>query len=324
MRQLGNKVCVLFTSAILALIVVTASVHIVNAGPQDSGTATEPAASEEQPAGDEASSDQPVDMPQNVEMGSMSAPINPDSFLTAPNDSAEVASQIAEMIRKENAKLVNRVKRSGLGQLYIKGGMFMHALLICSIVGLVLSFERLWTLSRAHTNTKKLMQDLVKALREEGSEAALAVCQRTRGPIAAVLHSGLLRAHRGPEAVEKAIATSGAIEMSFLERGLTALATISNVAPLLGFLGTVSGMISAFAAIAAAEQVSAKLVAKGIQEALITTAAGLVIAVPITLFYSYFVTRIDRFVIEMEEASAEVVDELLDMEHKARQQQARA
>jgi biopolymer transport protein ExbB len=153
-------------------------------------------------------------------------------------------------------------------------------------------------------------------LPDERSEAALPVCQRTRGPIAAVLHSGLLRAHRGPEAVEKAIATSGAIEMAFLERGLTALATLSNVAPLLGFLGTVSGMISAFAAIAAAEQVSAKLVAKGIEEALITTAAGLVIAVPITLFYSYFVTRIDRFVIEMEEASAEVVDELLDMEHK--------
>jgi len=285
--------------------------------PQDEETAAPPAEETAAPAADE-----PVDMPKNVDMTSMSAPIDPDSFLTAPNDSVEVATAVAEMIRKENAKIQNRIKNSGLGQLYIKGGMFMHPLLLCSIIGLVLIFERLWTLSRAHTNTKKLMTDVVKALRDEGAEAALAVCQRTRGPIAAVLHSGLLRIHRGPEAVEKAIATSGAIEMSFLERGLTALATLSNVAPLLGFLGTVSGMISAFAAIAAAEQVSAKLVAKGIEEALITTAAGLVIAVPITLFYSYFVTRIDRFVIEMEEASAEVVDELLDIEYKKREARA--
>jgi biopolymer transport protein ExbB len=116
--------------------------------------------------------------------------------------------------------------------------------------------------------------------------------------------------------VEKAIETSGAIEMSFLERGLVALATIANVAPLLGFLGTVSGMISAFAAIAAAEQVSAKLVAKGIQEALITTATGLIIAVPVTIAHSFFVSQIDRFIIEMEEASAELVDELLELEHQ--------
>jgi biopolymer transport protein ExbB len=313
MRELGNKVCLLFVSMVVVVALAGAFSGSVVAAPQDDATTTEQPATN--PAAD-AASDEPVDMPESVDMSSMSSPIDPDSFLTAPNDSVEVATAIAEMIRKEEAKIQNRIKNSGLGQLYQKGGAFMHALLICSIVGLVLSIERLWTLSRAHTNTKRLMMDLVRALREEGSEAALAVCQRTRGPIAAVLHSGLLRAHRGPEAVEKAIATSGAIEMAFLERGLTALATLSNVAPLLGFLGTVSGMISAFAAIAAAEQVSAKLVAKGIEEALITTAAGLVIAVPITLFYSYFVTRIDRFVIEMEEASAEVVDELLDMEHK--------
>jgi biopolymer transport protein ExbB len=101
-----------------------------------------------------------------------------------------------------------------------------------------------------------------------------------------------------------------------LERGLLALASVSNVAPLLGFLGTVTGMIAAFAAIAAAEQVSAKLVAKGIEEALITTAAGLMIAVPVSAFYSYFVLQIDRFVLEMEEASAELVDEMMDLEHR--------
>jgi len=103
--------------------------------------------------------------------------------------------------------------------------------------------------------------------------------------------------------------------MSFLERGLVALATVANVAPLIGFLGTVSGMISAFAAIASAEQVSAKLVARGIQEALITTATGLIIAVPVTIAHSFFVASIDRFIIEMEEASAELVDELLDIDY---------
>jgi biopolymer transport protein ExbB len=248
------------------------------------------------------------------------APAMMDSFMTAPNDSSEIAAGIAELIRKERSGFINRVKRSGIGQNYIKGGFFMHFLLTCSIIALVFIIERAWTLSRARVNVKSLMMRVVKALREEGPEAALQVCQRTRGPIAAILHSGLLRAARGPEAVEKAIETSGTIEMSFLERGLVALATIANVAPLLGFLGTVSGMISAFAAIAAAEQVSAKLVAKGIQEALITTATGLIIAVPVTIAHSFFVSQIDRFIIEMEEASAELVDELLDIEYQKKAQ----
>jgi biopolymer transport protein ExbB len=237
-------------------------------------------------------------------------------FADAPNDSAEVAAGIEALIQKERSGIINRIKRSGIGQNYIKGAFFMHFLLACSIIALVFIIERAWTLSRARTNVKALMMRVVKGLRESGPEAALEVCQRTRGPIAAILHSGLLRAQRGPDAVEKAIETSGTIEMSFLERGLVALATIANVAPLLGFLGTVSGMISAFAAIAAAEQVSAKLVAKGIQEALITTATGLIIAVPVTIAHSYFVAQIDRFIIEMEEASAELVDELLEIEYQ--------
>ncbi len=255
-----------------------------------------------------------------VAMAQDGAARNDTAYASAPSDSFRAGDSgdapAATDTGGGGMGLGARLRSSGLGQLYIKGGVFMHPLLLCALIGLVLSIERAWTLSRARSNTKKLMIDVVRALREEGPDAALAVCQRTRGPIAAVLHSGLLRAHRGAEAVEKAISTSGAIEMAFLERGLTLLASVSNVAPLLGFLGTVSGMISAFAAIAAAEQVSAKLVAKGIEEALITTAAGLMIAVPVTVFYSFFVMSIDRFIIEMEEASTELVDELLDIEHK--------
>ena len=165
MRELGNKVCVLFMSILVVMVISGAFIGTAGAFPQDDATKTPAPAAE--PAA-EAASDTPVDMPKNVDMASMAAPIDPDSFLTAPNDSSEVAAAIAEMIRKEQAKLQNRIKNSGLGQLYIKGGMFMYPLLACSIIGLVLIFERLWTLSRAHTNNKKLMMDVVKALRDEG------------------------------------------------------------------------------------------------------------------------------------------------------------
>lgn len=239
-----------------------------------------------------------------------------DSLAMAPNDSTELAAEIKAIIKKEQSGFVNRLKRSGVGQNYIKGGNFMHPLLIASIIGLVFIIERLWTLSRARTNVKGLMMRIIRALREGGVESALHECEKTRGPIAAILHSGLMRASRGPDAVEKAISTAGTIEMSFLERGLITIATVGNVAPLLGFLGTVSGMISAFAAIAAAEQVSAKLVARGIQEALITTATGLMIAIPMNVMHNFFVSQIDRFIIEMEEASAELIDELLELEHQ--------
>lgn len=240
-----------------------------------------------------------------------------DSLAMAPNDSIQVAEAIQEMIRKEQSGFINRAKRSGIGQNYLKGGFFMHFLLLSSIIGLVFIIERLWTLSRARTNVRRLMTRVVRALRENGVQGALEECEKTRGPIAAILHSGLLRANYGPSAVEKAIETSGMIEMSFLERGLVAIATVGNVAPLLGFLGTVSGMISAFAAIAQAEQVSAKLVAKGIQEALITTATGLIIAIPMNIMHNYFVAQIDRFITEMEEASAELVNELVEIEARA-------
>jgi biopolymer transport protein ExbB len=156
----------------------------------------------------------------------------------------------------------------------------------------------------------KLMGQVVGAIKSDGVQGGIEVCQRTRGPVAAVLHAGLMRANQGPEAVEKAIEAAGTVEMSFLQKGLVALATLVNVAPLLGFLGTVSGMIHAFEAIAAAEQVSAKLVATGISEALITTQAGLCIAIPLQSAMNYFISRIDRFVLEMEEASIEVVDTL--------------
>jgi biopolymer transport protein ExbB len=203
--------------------------------------------------------------------------------------------------------------QSGAGQLFIKGGNFMPFLLISAIIMVAVLIERFATLAKARTNTRRLIGTVITTLRTDGVGAAAQVCERTRGPIAAILHAGLLRADRGPEAVEKAIETSGTIEMSFLERGLVALSTVANVAPLLGFLGTVSGMINAFEAIANADQVNAKLVASGISEALITTATGLVIAIPASIGYSFFLSVIDRYIIEMEETSAELVEELTQL-----------
>lgn len=199
---------------------------------------------------------------------------------------------------------------SGFIEFFNKGGIFMWPLLACSIIGLAAIIERAITLQRASTNTKKFIARVIQELRTNGVRAAIELCQSTRGPIAAIVHSGLVKADQGPEAVEKAIEAAGGIEVSFLQRGLMIMATVANVAPLLGFLGTVSGMINAFEAIAAAEQVSAKLVASGISEALITTLAGLVIAIPVQIAHNYFLSRIDRFIIEMEESSIDLVNEL--------------
>jgi biopolymer transport protein ExbB len=208
------------------------------------------------------------------------------------------------------APLSGSSQQSELIDLYWTGGVFMHPILACSIVGLGIIIERLTFFAKARTDTGRLMNELIRVLQESGIEGAERFLHGRRGPIAAVLHTGLARARKGPEAVEKAITTAASVETAQLERGLIWLATVANIAPLLGFLGTVSGMIHAFEAIAAAEEVSAKLVATGIYEALITTAAGLIVAIPVQTAHNYFVSRIDKFVIDMEESGAELIDAL--------------
>ncbi len=202
------------------------------------------------------------------------------------------------------------IGQTGLGKKFVQGGDFMFGILFVAIVGLVFGIERLWTLYRARVNTRRLIGTIITTMRNDGIQAAAEECQKVRGPIAAILYSGLQKADKGRDAVEKAIATAGTIEMSFLERGLIWISSVTTIAPLLGFLGTVSGMISAFDAIAQSDQVNAKVVATGISEALITTASGLIVAIPATILYNYFVSSIDRFVIEMEETSAELIEEL--------------
>lgn len=242
-------------------------------------------------------------------MGDTLGGMEEDSLWAAELEEAEAPIEQAPTF-------LDKVKNSGLVTLFAQGGRFMWALLACSIVAVAVIIERAITLQRARTDVARLMSRIIGSLNNEGVDGAVKVCEGTRGPIAAIIHAGLMRHHLGTAAVEKAIESSGTIEMSFLERGLIILASIANIAPMLGFLGTVSGMISAFNAIAAAEQVNAKLVASGISEALITTATGLLIAIPVQAFHNYFVSRIDGFIIEMEESTAELVDVMVDLEQK--------
>ena len=227
---------------------------------------------------------------------------------------ADSLSEIPPVVVKVEG-LMGFVDRSPIGQtgaggLFVKGGTFMWWLLMVALTGFVFIIERAWTLSRARVNTRRLIGTIITTLRNDGVQAAAEECQKVRGPIAAILYSGLQKSGKGREAIEKAIGTAGTIEMSFLERGLIWISSVTTIAPLVGFLGTVSGMINAFEAIAASEQVNAKLVASGISEALITTATGLIVAIPATIGYNYFVSSIDRFVIEMEETSSELIEEL--------------
>jgi len=198
------------------------------------------------------------------------------------------------------------------------GGFFMWPILACLVLGIAISLERLWTLSRASVNTRKFLATIKKALSEGGVKAATDVCANTRGPVASIFHAGLLRADRGIEHVEKAIMNAGSIEMAFLEKGLVWLALFISLAPMIGFLGTVQGMILAFDAIAVANDISPAIVAGGISVALLTTLFGLVVAIIIQTFHNYFVSRIDKLIIDMEESSVDFVDTLIEMEKEGK------
>lgn len=198
--------------------------------------------------------------------------------------------------------------------LYIQGGAFMHPILVCWIVGLAIGIAKLILLFRASVNTRKFLARIREALKQEGITGALEVCEKTQGPVASIMHAGLSRAKDGIESAEKAITNAGSIEMAFLERGMIWLGFIIVVAPLLGFTGTVWGMIVAFEAIKEANDISPAVVAGGISQALLTTLLGLIVAMSVQVFYNLATSKIDKLIIDMEEASADLVDTLIDMQ----------
>lgn len=204
-------------------------------------------------------------------------------------------------------------------QIFADGGIFMYPLVLCSLLAFGVIIAKAYTLWAAHRKSREILQRVGDLGRQGKLDEAIRLAADTPGPVAAILLSGLRRVYErnaSGKDVEKAVKTTGAIELGFLERGLIVLATISNVAPLMGFLGTVAGMISAFGAIAEAGQVEASLVAGGIKVALITTAAGLVIAIPVNIGYNFFVTRIDKLIQDMEEGSAAVLELVWAQEKK--------
>jgi len=186
---------------------------------------------------------------------------------------------------------------------FIRGGIFMWPILLLMIWGFMISFERFYTLTKSSLVTKKFIPKLTNALKNEGVDAALKVCRETSGPIAEIFAAGLDKASQGMVEVEKSMQATGAVELSFLEKGMIWLSTVISLAPMFGFAGTVSGMIGAFDAIAKANDISPAIVANGIAEALLTTIFGLGVAMPMQIFYNIFMARIDAISVEMEENS---------------------
>jgi len=198
--------------------------------------------------------------------------------------------------------------------LFLQGGPFMWPILALLVFGLMITLERIYTLTKASLVTKRFIPRINKALEDKGVDAALEVCKETPGPIAEVFHAGLSRADQGIDVVEKSIETAGSIEMAFLEKGMIWLSTVITVAPMLGFAGTVSGMVRAFQDIAAANDISPAVVASGISEALLTTLFGLIVGISIQIFYNLFTSRVDGIIIDMEENSVNLLNTLASSE----------
>ena len=239
---------------------------------------------------------------------------NGDSTAVATTDSSQATEEvIAKTEEKTDDADAAEVETPGLHQQikqkFIEGGPgFMSFVLLALILGLALAIERIIYLNLASTNTEKLLKKVEDALNTGGVEAAKDVCRNTKGPVASIFYQGLDRADQGIDIVEKSVVAYGGVQMGLLEKGLTWISLFIALAPMLGFMGTVIGMIGAFDAIEIAGDISPTLVAGGIKVALITTVAGLIVAMILQVFYNYIVAKIDSIVNEMEDASISLID----------------
>jgi biopolymer transport protein ExbB len=200
---------------------------------------------------------------------------------------------------------------SGMVKWFKDGGWAMWPILFVTLYGLAYVVWKFIALIYAKVNLNNFLDKIIPMIKEKKFKEATELAKSTRGPVAAIVYAGLLKADSGLAAVEKAIENAAMIEMSYLEKGFLELSTAITLAPMLGFLGTVSGMISAFDAIAAARAVDATIVASGIKIALITTQAGLIVAIPVQFFNNIFVTMVDGLVIDMQRASEKVIEAML-------------
>ncbi|SNR14341.1 MULTISPECIES: MotA/TolQ/ExbB proton channel family protein [Tenacibaculum] len=212
-------------------------------------------------------------------------------------------------IQSTFAQEVEKTFHQELKQRFIEGDpKFMGIVLVTLILGLAIAIERIIYLNMATTNTKKLVAKVDDALSSGGVEAAKEVCRNTKGPVASIFYQGLERADEGLDAAEKAVVGYGGVQMGLLEKNISWLSLFIALAPMLGFMGTVIGMIDAFDKIAVANDISPAVVAGGIKIALLTTVFGLVVAIILQIFYNYIVSKVDSIVNNMEDASISLID----------------
>ena len=229
-----------------------------------------------------------------------------DSTAAAAPAEAVTADPIEEAAAEAEA---GQSLHSALKQKFIEGGPgFMASILLVLSLGLAFAIERVIYLNMATSNPKKLLAKVEDALSNGGVEAAKEVCRNTKGPVASIFYQGLDRADEGIDVVEKSVVSYGGVQSGLLERGLTWIALFIALAPMLGFMGTVIGMIGAFDAIEQAGDISPTLVAAGIKVALITTVFGLIVAIILQIFYNYLANKIETIVGDMEDSSISLID----------------
>ncbi len=231
----------------------------------------------------------------------------------APEEAAVPEQAVEEIEQKSGIRGVAEfLFGRSLVKEFVDGGWAMWPILFVLIYGLAYSIWKFISLMYAKVNLNKFLAEVLPLIKDKKIKEATEFAQKTRGPVAAVVYAGLLKTDRGIDAVEKNMENAAMIEMSYLEKGFVEMTSTITLAPMLGFLGTVDGMIVAFDAIAKARSVDATIVADGIKIALITTKYGLIAAIPIQLFYNIFTTMVDGLVIDMQRASEKVTEALIE------------
>jgi biopolymer transport protein ExbB len=230
----------------------------------------------------------------------------------AQDEAAAQTEQVAAAADEAQPVEVEEGLHQALKTKFIEGGAgFMSSVVLCLILGLAIAIERIIYLSLASADSKKLLADVEAALDEGGVEKAKEICRNTRGPVAAVFYQGLLRINEGIDVAEKSIVAYGSVQSGLLERNLSWVGLFIALAPMLGFMGTVIGMIAAFDRIQQAGDISATIVAGGIKVALITTVTGLIVAIILQIFYNYILSRIESLVGDLEDSSISMLDILM-------------
>ncbi len=243
--------------------------------------------------------------PASTQTADTSTKATGDTAATAASDTAATEEGA---IANEGGDSIHYVFK----QKFIEGDVvWMAPVLLCLILGLGVVIERVIYLNLASSNNRKLLGKVEEALNSGGVNAAKEVCRNTRGPVASIFYQGLDRADEGVEIAEKAVSAYGSVQMGQLERGLIWVSLFIALAPMLGFLGTVVGMIQAFDAIEIAGDISPSLVAGGIKVALLTTVFGLIVAIILQIFYNYLISKVDSLVNAMEDASIGLIDLLV-------------